>query len=97
MVWPCDSTPDGSVVDLVIELENDVTKDQVNQALKSAAEGAMKGICLILKNRWFQWISSGILIHPLLTVCLPWRMATWLKWYLGMIMNMGIQIELLIW
>ena len=37
-------TPDGSVVDLVVELENDVTKDQVNQALKSAAEGAMKGI-----------------------------------------------------
>ena len=37
-------TPDGSVVDLVAELDKDVTKEDVNNALKAAASGAMKGI-----------------------------------------------------
>ncbi|MDP2182715.1 MAG: type I glyceraldehyde-3-phosphate dehydrogenase [Actinomycetota bacterium] len=36
-------TPDGSVVDLVAELETTVTKDQINAAMKAAAEGPMKG------------------------------------------------------
>ena len=37
-------TPTGSVVDLVVELEKDVTVADVNAAVKKAAEGAMKGI-----------------------------------------------------
>ncbi|MGA1876079.1 MAG: type I glyceraldehyde-3-phosphate dehydrogenase [bacterium] len=37
-------TPNVSVVDLVAELETKVTADQVNGALKEAAEGPMKGI-----------------------------------------------------
>lgn len=37
-------TPDGSVVDLVAELRRDVTKEEVNAALKSAAIGPMKGV-----------------------------------------------------
>ncbi len=37
-------TPDGSVVDLVAELDRDVTKDEINAAMKAAAEGPMKGI-----------------------------------------------------
>ena len=36
-------TPDGSVVDLVAELETPVTRDQINAAMKAAAEGSMKG------------------------------------------------------
>ena len=36
--------PDGSVVDLVVTLNKSVTADQVNAALKTAAEGKMKGI-----------------------------------------------------
>jgi len=36
-------TPDGSVVDLVAELGTPVTKDQINAAMKAAAEGPMKG------------------------------------------------------
>ena len=36
-------TPDGSMVDLVVELEKEVTKDEVNAAMKAAAEGYMKG------------------------------------------------------
>ncbi|MDO8880103.1 MAG: type I glyceraldehyde-3-phosphate dehydrogenase [Coriobacteriia bacterium] len=37
-------TPDGSVVDLVVELETAVTKDEINAAMKAAADGPMKGI-----------------------------------------------------
>jgi glyceraldehyde 3-phosphate dehydrogenase (phosphorylating) len=36
-------TPDGSVVDLVAELEAAVTRDDINAAMKAAAEGPMKG------------------------------------------------------
>jgi glyceraldehyde 3-phosphate dehydrogenase len=36
-------TPDGSVVDLVAELERPATKDAINAAMKAAAEGPMKG------------------------------------------------------
>ena len=37
-------TPDGSVVDLTVELEKPATKEEINAAVKKAAEGPMKGI-----------------------------------------------------
>lgn len=37
-------TPDGSIVDLVVETERETTKDEVNAAMKSVSEGRMKGI-----------------------------------------------------
>ncbi|MDO4290947.1 MAG: type I glyceraldehyde-3-phosphate dehydrogenase [Eggerthellaceae bacterium] len=37
-------TPDGSMVDLTVELEREVTKDEINAAMKAAAEGPLKGI-----------------------------------------------------
>jgi glyceraldehyde 3-phosphate dehydrogenase len=37
-------TPDVSIVDLVAELEQEVTAQQVNDALRSASEGRLKGI-----------------------------------------------------
>lgn len=37
-------TPDGSVVDLVAELERPVTKEEINAAMKAASEGELKGI-----------------------------------------------------
>ena len=37
-------TPDGSVVDLTCELNREVTKEEINEAIKKAAEGPMKGI-----------------------------------------------------
>ena len=37
-------TPDGSVVDLTAELEKNVTKEEINAAVKEAAEGPMKGV-----------------------------------------------------
>ena len=37
-------TPNVSLVDLVVDLEKDVTVEEVNDAFKAAAEGPMKGI-----------------------------------------------------
>lgn len=36
--------PDGSIVDLSVELEKSVTVEQVNAAMKEASEGPMKGV-----------------------------------------------------
>ncbi|MGD0337626.1 MAG: type I glyceraldehyde-3-phosphate dehydrogenase [Bacteroidota bacterium] len=37
-------TPDGSITDLVAELDREVTKEEINAAIKKAAETTMKGI-----------------------------------------------------
>jgi glyceraldehyde 3-phosphate dehydrogenase len=37
-------TPDGSMVDLTVELERPATKESINAAMKEAAEGPLKGI-----------------------------------------------------
>ena len=37
-------TPDGSMVDLTVELEREVTIDEINAAMKEAAEGELMGI-----------------------------------------------------
>jgi glyceraldehyde 3-phosphate dehydrogenase len=37
-------TPDGSVVDLTVKLKKKATVDEINAAMKAAAEGPMKGI-----------------------------------------------------
>ncbi len=37
-------TPDGSLVDLVCEVAKDVTAEEINAAMKAAAEGPMKGV-----------------------------------------------------
>ncbi|MFW5981791.1 MAG: type I glyceraldehyde-3-phosphate dehydrogenase [Halanaerobiaceae bacterium] len=39
-------TPTGSLVDLTVNLENDTTEEEVNAAMKEAAEGAMKGVLM---------------------------------------------------
>jgi glyceraldehyde 3-phosphate dehydrogenase len=37
-------TPDGSMVDLTVELEKETTIEEINAAMKAAAEGPLKGI-----------------------------------------------------
>ena len=37
-------TPDGSMVDLTVELEREVTKEEINAAMKAAAQGPLAGI-----------------------------------------------------
>lgn len=43
-------TPDGSMVDLTVELEREVTVDEVNAAIKAAAEGPLKGILAYVED-----------------------------------------------
>ena len=44
-------TPTVSVIDFVCDVEKEVTVEQVNQALKKAAAGALKGILEYLRGR----------------------------------------------
>lgn len=43
-------TPDGSMVDLTVELEKEVTVEEINAAIKTAAEGPMKGILAYVED-----------------------------------------------
>ncbi len=53
--------PDGSVVDLVVECEKDVSADAVNAAMKEAAEGPMKGILAYCED---PIVSSDVIHDP---------------------------------
>jgi len=53
--------PVGSLVDLVVNVQKEVTVDQVNAALKAAAEGPMKGILYYCDE---PIVSSDIVNHP---------------------------------
>ena len=53
--------PDGSTVDLVVELESDVTIESVNAAVKAAAEGPLKGI---LQYSEVPLVSTDIIGNP---------------------------------
>ena len=53
--------PDGSTVDLVVELERDVTREEVNAAMRAAAEGPMQGI---LEYCTEPVVSSDIIGNP---------------------------------
>ena len=43
-------TPDGSMVDLTVELEREVTVEEVNEAIKAAAECPLKGILAYVED-----------------------------------------------
>ena len=53
--------PDGSITDLVVELEREVTKDEVNAAYKAAAEGPLKGYLVYSED---PIVSSDIVGSP---------------------------------
>jgi glyceraldehyde 3-phosphate dehydrogenase len=53
--------PDGSVTDLVVELNREVTKDEVNAAFRAAAEGPLKGYLYYTED---QIVSSDIVGTP---------------------------------
>lgn len=78
-------TPDGSVVDLTVELSKAVTKEEVNAAMKKAAEGPMKGIleytedpivsCDIVGNPYSSIFDSK------LTMVMEGNMVKVISWY----------------
>jgi glyceraldehyde 3-phosphate dehydrogenase len=78
-------TPNVSVVDLVAELEKDVTVEEVNGALKAAAEGPLKGILayteLPLVSRDFNGATVSSTIDALSTMVIEGNMVKVLSWY----------------
>ncbi|HJV16778.1 MAG TPA: type I glyceraldehyde-3-phosphate dehydrogenase [Bacillales bacterium] len=78
-------TPNVSVVDLVAELEKNVTAEEVNQALKEAAEGPLKGILsyseLPLVSGDYNGNTSSSTIDALSTMVLEDNMVKVLSWY----------------
>jgi glyceraldehyde 3-phosphate dehydrogenase len=77
--------PDGSIVDLVVELGRDVTVAEVNAAMKAAADGPMKGI---LEYTDEPIVSSDIVGNPassifdsLLTKVINGRLVKVVSWY----------------
>ncbi len=52
---------DGSVVDLTVKLEKDATVDDINAAMKKAAEGPMKGVLQYMEE---PVVSSDIIGNP---------------------------------
>ncbi|WP_409302645.1 type I glyceraldehyde-3-phosphate dehydrogenase [Peribacillus sp. SCS-155] len=78
-------TPNVSVVDLVAELEKDVTAEEVNEALKAAAEGELKGILeyneLPLVSRDYNGSTYSSSIDALSTMVMDGNMVKVLSWY----------------
>jgi glyceraldehyde 3-phosphate dehydrogenase len=77
--------PTGSVVDLTFEAERETTKEEVNAALKAAADGPMKGI---LKYTEDPIVSGDIVTDPhssivdgLLTEVIDGTMVKIVSWY----------------
>ncbi|WP_144461288.1 type I glyceraldehyde-3-phosphate dehydrogenase [Siminovitchia fortis] len=78
-------TPNVSVVDLVAELEKEVTAEEVNAALKAASEGEMKGVLGYcdkpLVSRDYNGDPHSSVIDALSTMVLEGNMAKVLSWY----------------
>jgi len=77
--------PDGSLVDLTVELEQDVTVESVNQAMKQASEESLQGILEYCDQ---PIVSSDIIGNPhssifdsLLTQVIDNRMVKVVSWY----------------
>ncbi|WP_110928511.1 type I glyceraldehyde-3-phosphate dehydrogenase [Bacillus massiliglaciei] len=78
-------TPNVSVVDLVAELEKDVTAEEINEALKTAAEGELKGILayseLPLVSSDYNGNTASSTIDALSTMVMEGNMVKVLSWY----------------
>ena len=78
-------TPNVSLVDLVVDLEKDVTAEEVNAAFKAAAEGPMKGILNItmepLVSSDFNTTTFSSTVDGLTTMVMGTRKVKVLAWY----------------
>jgi glyceraldehyde 3-phosphate dehydrogenase len=78
-------TPNVSVVDLVAEVSKEVTVDEVNAALKKAAEGPMKGILQYSEEPLVSIDLNGndhsAIVDSKLTMVLEGKMVKVLAWY----------------
>jgi len=78
-------TPNVSVVDLVTELGKEVTAEEINTALKKAAEGPMKGILQYSEEPLVSTDLNGnphsAIVDATSTMVLEGKMAKVLSWY----------------
>lgn len=78
-------TPDVSLVDLTVELNKTVTKEEVNEAFKKAAEGELKGILAYtdepLVSGDFKTTSVSATIDSLLTTVISNNLVKVIAWY----------------
>lgn len=78
-------TPNVSVVDLVAEVGKDITAEEINSALKKAADGPMKGILQYseepLVSGDFNGNPHSSIVDATLTMVLDGKMAKVLAWY----------------
>jgi glyceraldehyde 3-phosphate dehydrogenase len=78
-------TPDVSLVDLVAELEQDVSEQEVNEAFKAAADGSMKGVLAIsdepLVSVDYTGDAASSVVDALSTKVIDGRMVKVLSWY----------------
>ena len=78
-------TPDVSVVDLVVEVEKAVTKEAVNAALKTAAEGNMKGILDYSEEQLvsvdYKGDPNSSIVDALSTMVIEGNMVKVVSWY----------------
>lgn len=77
--------PDGSLVDMTVEVNMDVTREQVNEAMRAAAEGPLKGILSYCTD---PIVSSDVIgnscssiFDPQLTQVMQDRMVKVISWY----------------
>ncbi|MHC4124378.1 MAG: type I glyceraldehyde-3-phosphate dehydrogenase [Planctomycetota bacterium] len=77
--------PDGSAVDLVVQLTKEATKEEINAAVKAAAEGELKGILEYCEE---PIVSSDIIGNPassvfdaLSTMVMDGKMVKVVSWY----------------
>ncbi len=79
------TTPNVSIVDLVVELAKEVTVEEINAALKKAADGPMKGILQYseapLVSSDFNGNAHSSIVDATLTMVLEKKMAKILAWY----------------
>ncbi|WP_404404726.1 type I glyceraldehyde-3-phosphate dehydrogenase [Jeotgalibacillus malaysiensis] len=78
-------TPNVSLVDLVVELNQNVTADEINAALKEAAEGNLKGILAYsdepLVSTDYNGNTNSSIVDGLSTMVLEDNMVKVLSWY----------------
>lgn len=78
-------TPNVSLVDLVAEVSRDVTAEDVNAALKKAAEGPLKGILQYTEDPLvsidFNGNDHSAIVDAKLTMVIEGRMVKVLAWY----------------
>jgi glyceraldehyde 3-phosphate dehydrogenase len=78
-------TPNVSVTDLVVELEKSATAEEINAALKAAAEGELKGIMAYseepLVSKDYNGNPHSSIIDALSTMVVEGNMAKVVSWY----------------